>query len=167
MGTRNLTIVKSKGKVKVAQYGQWDGYPTGQGKTIAGFLKTADLKKFKKLVDVLTEYKNKEIEDAYVEAGAERGAEFCSSEIADKVKAKYPELSRDQGADILFLIAEGTVKKVSLAESFEKDKTFCEYCYKIDLDNETVEMNGKKYPFKKWISEGFMEKLEKSEDEED
>jgi len=29
MGTRNLTIVTSNGKTKVAQYGQWDGYPGG------------------------------------------------------------------------------------------------------------------------------------------
>ena len=38
MGTRHLIIVKSEGKTKVAQYGQWDGYPTGQGKDIAIFL---------------------------------------------------------------------------------------------------------------------------------
>ena len=40
MGTRNLTLVKDKeGKTKVAQYGQWDGYPEGQGSTILNFIK--------------------------------------------------------------------------------------------------------------------------------
>lgn len=29
MGTRHLSIVKLNGKVKVAQYGHWDGYSKG------------------------------------------------------------------------------------------------------------------------------------------
>ena len=39
MGTRNLTMVISNGKTKVAQYGQWDGYPDGQGMTALSTLK--------------------------------------------------------------------------------------------------------------------------------
>lgn len=32
MGTRNLTkVIDRNGKTVVAQYGQWDGYPAGQG----------------------------------------------------------------------------------------------------------------------------------------
>lgn len=31
MGTRNLTCVVLDGEFKVAQYGQWDGYPEGSG----------------------------------------------------------------------------------------------------------------------------------------
>ena len=31
MGTRNLTIVYYDGDYRVAQYGQWDGYPEGAG----------------------------------------------------------------------------------------------------------------------------------------
>ena len=38
MGTRHLTIVKQNGEVKVAQYGQWDGYPDGVGTDIVNFL---------------------------------------------------------------------------------------------------------------------------------
>ena len=39
MGTRNLTIVYVDGEYKVAQYGQWDGYPEGQGATCLDFLR--------------------------------------------------------------------------------------------------------------------------------
>ena len=39
MGTRNLTIVFMDGKYRVAQYGQWDGYPEGQGLTCLRFVR--------------------------------------------------------------------------------------------------------------------------------
>ena len=39
MGTRNLTAVFIDGEYKVAQYGQWDGYPGGQGMTALHFLR--------------------------------------------------------------------------------------------------------------------------------
>ena len=43
MGTRNLTIVRNKeGIIRVAQYGQWDGYPEGQGMTALSFIKNKD-----------------------------------------------------------------------------------------------------------------------------
>jgi hypothetical protein len=38
MGTRHLIEVKIDGELKVAQYGQWDGYLTGQGVNIADFI---------------------------------------------------------------------------------------------------------------------------------
>jgi len=56
MGTRNLTMVISNGKTKVAQYGQWDGYPSGQGAAILNFFKKADLKVFKEKVDTLPKW---------------------------------------------------------------------------------------------------------------
>ena len=42
MGTRNLTIVHKNGEYKVAQYGQWDGYPEGLGATLLNFLKNVN-----------------------------------------------------------------------------------------------------------------------------
>lgn len=38
MGTRNLTLVWYKGKWRIAQYGQWDGQPDGQGVRILRFI---------------------------------------------------------------------------------------------------------------------------------
>jgi hypothetical protein len=161
MGTRNLTIVKSRDKVKVAQYGQWDGYPTGQGQTIASFLKKlddTDLKVFKVRVDSLKPYTDKEVKAIYDSFGAT--GQFIRIDLADKIDKEHPELSRNTGAEILELIYNGTVKRVRLDEEFEKDTLFCEYCYKIDIDKKTVTMNGETYTFDEWISDKFMQKLE-------
>ena len=48
MGTRNLTTVIKNSETKVAQYGQWDGYPGGQGLTALKFLLKTDLSEFSK-----------------------------------------------------------------------------------------------------------------------
>ncbi|EGP83674.1 unnamed protein product [Zymoseptoria tritici ST99CH_3D1] len=45
MGTRHLILVWYKGKWHIAQYGQWDGYPGGQGMTVFRFLTNTDTAK--------------------------------------------------------------------------------------------------------------------------
>jgi len=39
MGTRHLICVVKGKEYIVAQYGQWDGYPTGQGIGVLNFFK--------------------------------------------------------------------------------------------------------------------------------
>lgn len=161
MGTRNLTIVRIKNKTKVAQYGQWDGYPTGQGQTIADFLKKADLEKFKKQVSKLKVWKSEDVKKAYKDLGI---GEWMNQKEAQKVNDMYPEFNRDYGANILNLIYEGKINKVLLNEDFKNDGLYCEYYYEIDLDNETVSMNGgKPHSFKWWTTTGRMQKLEDKE----
>jgi len=144
MGTRNSTIVTLNGEIRVAQYGQWDGYPTGQGKTIQEFLKTADLEDFKKKVAALrdiTEEDEKKVNE---------------TENWTKV---YPHLSRDAGAGVLEMIAAGTVEFLVLDKEFKNDGLFCEYWYDINLDKETVTMNGIEFTFDEWRNMD-LEKLE-------
>ena len=47
MGTRNLISVIENKKPVIAQYGQWDGYPSGQGVDILEFLKSEFFEKLK------------------------------------------------------------------------------------------------------------------------
>lgn len=161
MGTRNLTEVRVDGKVKVAQYGQWDGYPTGQGQTIADFLKTVDLDEFKEQVRKLGKYTAADIKQAYADAGADVNSEWVNMEVSDRKNGAHPALNRDYGAGVLQLIHDGVVTKVNLNEDFKNDGLFCEYYYEINLDDETVSVNGgKKYTFAQWRRKGLMKKLE-------
>lgn len=91
MGTRNLTMVIANGETKVAQYGQWDGYPDGQGATALEFLRNTDLTKFKEKI-LTMKWLSKEDADAI-------------DKLPDGLWQKlHPYLSRDRGADILNLI---------------------------------------------------------------
>ena len=48
MGTRHMIAVVSDDKYRVAQYGQWDGYPSGQGVGVLGFLTNGNLEALKR-----------------------------------------------------------------------------------------------------------------------
>jgi hypothetical protein len=151
MGTRNLTMVVKGGKFKVAQYGQWDGYPSGNGLIVLNFLKTVDLNEFGKKVAALRWLTKKEIKDV--------------DNTPDWPKV-YPYLSRDAGAKVLSMIMthEGANKLVNMV-SFAGDSLFCEWAYLIDLDNNTLEVyeGSNKTP----ITEGRFKSDDKKLDHDD
>lgn len=125
MGTRNLTLVQLDGKYHVAQYGQWDGYPSSQGATILDFLATVDLEQFKaklRLCRFATDLERKGMRSSE--------AEF----------AKHPHLSRDNAAEILSLIMESDGLILEDESAFAADSLMCEYAYCLDLDKGTLEV---------------------------
>lgn len=143
MGTRNLTMVISNGETKVAQYGQWDGYPSGQGVTALNFLTNTDLKEFKeklKSVKFINGTKQKEIDKWLKSIGCENG--WMDGEQSKLYHQKYPLLTRDNGADILNLIMESEeeINWVTDSSEFAGDSLFCEWAYVIDLDKNTFEV---------------------------
>lgn len=146
MGTRNLTMVISNGKTKVAQYGQWDGYPSGQGETILNFFKKASIKDFKYKVDTHAKWitQNK-IEQLYKDAGHDGKSEWIGMDISNKFKAANPQLDRDMAAEVLEYLYNAT-KTVLLKDDSEfiNDGLFCEWAYVIDLDKKTLTVKGDK-----------------------
>lgn len=138
MGTRNLTIVVQDKKVKVAQYGQWDGYPSGQGMEIVEFLKAVNLETFKEKVRAC-QWLNNEEEKALEEEW--EGLKTLLPKDYDKQFYKeYPELTRDTAAEILGLIAFGKATKLRNGIEFATDSLFCEWAYVLDLDTDTLEI---------------------------
>lgn len=154
MGTRHLICVVKDDEYKVAQYGQWDGYPSGQGLGILDFLKNEmDRETFEKKVSEISFLTKEESQIRWDECGA-NGEKWVSIEVSDKYRKLYPENCRDTGSDILLLIQESD-KPLKLVDSldFAGDSLFCEYAYVIDLDKNTYE-----------VYEGFNQKpLDKDE----
>lgn len=135
MGTRNLTCVYKDGQFKVAQYGQWDGYPSVAGAYILKFLKDTDLSELSQKVDKCHFITDEELSQLWKECGAD-GSGFVSFDISRKFEEKYPFLHRDNGYNILDYIPCPLRNSLS----FAGDGLFCEWAYVIDLDNNTFEV---------------------------
>jgi hypothetical protein len=129
MGTRNLTVVKDKaGTTRIAQYGQWDGYPQHSGLKALDFLRDEILVENLRNRLTLVEF----IDDEEAEAIWE-GFDHDSNDPT-KYTNEYPGLSRDTGIDILVAVASATetLKTIDNSE-FANDTLFCEGIYEIDF----------------------------------
>lgn len=133
MGTRNLTMVQSGNEIKVAQYGQWDGYPSGQGVTILNFCREKE--NLLKLKEKLSEVKfldQNEIDNLN---------QKLNKEDAETLARFERLLSRDIGGEILKRIIDeqgevGLINRVS----FGYDSLFCEFAYCVNLDDNKFEI---------------------------
>ena len=146
MGTRNLTMVISNGETKIAQYGQWDGYPEGQGATALEFLLNSDMKVFKSKLERCrfienSKRKQTEMKNFLAKIGSSNG--WMNGDQAEKYHKKYPFLTRDNGAKILDMVYDDDTDKLiwlNNSEDFAADSLFCEWAYVIDLDKNTFEV---------------------------
>ena len=134
MGTRNLTCVVKDEKYKVAQYGQWDGYPDGNGLTILSFLRGVNTEKFTKQIQkvrFLSEQEYKEIIDKHTDNGSIR----FGGEHDQYWKKHLHHIDRDIGAGVLeYIMNTPQPAPLKNSLSFAGDSLFCEWCYVIDLD---------------------------------
>lgn len=142
MGTRNLICVVKDNEYKVAQYSQWDGYPSGQGITILDFL-TNEMNRCvfeEKLDNMISFGTEEEIQEQWKECGADDSG-WANMEISDLHRKLYPENSRDTGANILNII-QNTIKPLKLQNNidFAANSLYCEWAYVIDLDKNTFEV---------------------------
>lgn len=123
-------MVMKDGEYKVAQYGQWDGYPDGQGLSALTFLR-----------DELDR-------DAFF-AGLSRICE-PSIELIDRINARIerggrvadicPSLSRDTCAKILSVIQNSTeLVPLRLDVNYAGDSLSCEWIWLADFDKGTFE----------------------------
>ncbi|KAK3903470.1 hypothetical protein C8A05DRAFT_14584 [Staphylotrichum tortipilum] len=164
MGTRHLICVFWKGKWYLAQYGQFDGYPEGQGAKLFKFLSVArNIDNLKGgLEHHVYEPTAEQLEAIWVECDAwdaARSADPATFNVWERnmhgINQLYPSLARETSAGVLGLIAraarseepakEATEPKkipLQLDLGFANDSLFCEWAYVVDLDKEVLEVYG-------------------------
>lgn len=150
MGTRNLTMVRLDGKIKVANYGQWDGYPMGQGVTVAEFVqaylrhKTTRAEFATKVMALRfgTDAELAVMQDDWDAAEAECIKSAAKDGYVPKYTLdKFLPFNRDTGAGILKLVNGGlTLPFLHDNSAFLKDGLFCEFAYCVDLDAGAVDV---------------------------
>ncbi len=142
MGTRNLEVVILNGEVRVAQYCQWDGYPSGQGlQSLKFFRDKMNRKVFEEKIQKSSWITTEEFKQLWIECGASPDSDLVNFDVSNLFKTKNPHLHRDCGAKIFELIqnSENGLKLNNNIE-FAADSLFCEWAYVIDLDKNTFEV---------------------------
>ena len=148
MWTRWLIEVRMDRKHRVGQYCQWDCYPSWQGIQILEFLRSADLSVFKEKL---------------------KSVEFAEEEESQKIReagwVEKEAFSRNTWSDILSLIYEWKVTKLADQVDFKEDWLFCEWCFLIDLDENTYSMNWELFKLDNLPSnKEFLERFDKEDE---
>lgn len=143
MGTRHLTCVVLDGEYRVAQYGQCDGYPDGQGAVIIKFLREEYLPGlFRAKVDATKVVDADEYRRRWNALNLSKGDKFGFVPYSDaqRFAMSYPHLNRDMGAGILAWVQSAKAPEVTLSVQFAADGLFCEWAYVLDLDHDMLEI---------------------------
>jgi hypothetical protein len=140
MGTRHLVAVQIDGEYPIAQYGQWDGYPDGQGLAVLRFLRNdlrrSDLVPKAKAAPEMTQ----EMRSAKLRELGHDGSDLVKNEVAEAYYKLYPQLSRDVGGKILAMVQNGELGAPLRREiTFAGESLMCEWVWVVDLDKNTFE----------------------------
>ena len=153
MGTRNLTIVIKDNKLRLSQYGQWDGYFRYTGVRFLKFVKEnlqgnkkshlSLMQAFGKKIDLLKSvgavFVDKIVKDTFAYTNR-----YGESDTFIPVSYLLPQFSRDTGVNILNVINGlypldfGKKKYPIFLDS--NGGGFCEYANVIDMDTDEIYM---------------------------
>jgi hypothetical protein len=130
MGTRNLTkVIDKNGDLKVAQYGQWDGYPSGQG--LNALYHANSHRQIEAGLARVRWAEQEELDKIYSSLPE---LNYLGTDDSNKFGLLYPNLTRDTCADILGVVAWSVGEVILVDQSdFEEDELMCEGVYTIDF----------------------------------
>lgn len=140
MGTRNLTmVIDQKGKKKVAQYGQWDGYPSGVGANVLKFLENKELvEKLKTNLQKVRFLKPKGKDKDFIESYDKNTPEWSSdpdNRTPEQKRWFTTYCHRDLAEKVLTNIAQSSDEEIILInqESTAKAGGWVEYSYVVNF----------------------------------
>ena len=135
MGTRHLITCIVDKKVKISQYGQWDGYPTGAGNAIAEWITEEITFEPRKCIFINNLKTCSFVEQDYVEK-RQKNLKMSDSEFY----LRFPEYNSDTSTKLLDILTRSEGVKLQLINSYEfrKNTVSCEFHYKLDFDKETL-----------------------------
>lgn len=157
MGTRNLTIIIKDNKIRLSQYGQWDGYFDYTGIRFLKFVKENlqdksiqghkdSMARFAEKVDLLkptTDKYYKELVKA-TESYYESNDELNKSNYVIPFSLMHPQFSRDTGVEILNVI--NRLHRFEFNRKFfpvfivKNEDGMCEYANVINIDTDEIYM---------------------------
>ena len=142
MGTRHLIAAKVDGEYKLAQYGQWDGYPEGEGVAVLDFLvNKMDRDAFLAALRNCRFIGREEINAELVKFGADPNDNYTIRlSDYDRFSEAHPEWSQDTGSKILEEIQSRGGCGLKNDLGFAADSLFCEWAYVLDFDAGTFEV---------------------------
>ena len=185
MGTRNLSLLKKDGKLVICQYGQWDGYPEGQGVRVLNFCQ--DEEAMKKLKEIIPTIRNVDEIPEYIKEHDKVCPKWSTDPDNRTPEMKYVDdklFSRDVCAGIFDNIIN--IDYDRLPKEFNKAIylthynlkgciNYCdmwiEYAYLINLDTNKLECYGYEKLLKEYdldnlpTEEQFIADLEVDEEE--
>ncbi|KAF4302465.1 hypothetical protein GTA08_BOTSDO09870 [Botryosphaeria dothidea] len=155
MGTRHLILVFYQGDYHIAQYGQLDGYPSGEGVRILEFASTSNnltMLKFSISKGLLYTPTNEQLQAWKAQAfdlGQERQHQVLTNpaSVNWEEHRKYPmevvcpSIAAHISAGILQLVAN-SADPVPIVKhlDFIADLLYCEWAYVLDLDEHVLEV---------------------------
>lgn len=142
MGTRHLTAAVIDGQFKIAQYGQWDGYPSGQGATVAEFFQGLDVAALESALRKVKFITEAEWTETWRQAGQPEGeTEIAPPGVPERWAEANPQLSRSMGAEVLqFVLDRGGDVTLNDNAKFAWDSLYCEFAYCLNCDKKRLEI---------------------------
>ena len=158
MGTRNFTVIIKDGKIKLSQYGQWDGYFSYTGKKFLEFVKEKlqgtenveeshgnRMKIFAEKVDLL-----QPVSPDYLDKVEKAHESMHTEEFYIPYKVMFPQFHRDTGVKILNLInsietidmlnKENGEGKLKFPVEIDRDYMCAEFINVINMDTDMIYM---------------------------
>ena len=159
MGTRNLTmVIDQTGTLKVAQYGQWDGYPAGQGSVVLEFAKNKEkMDRLKQALPNIKFFNKCKDIDKYIEEYNSRSPYWNEAELKtmpdNRTETDFYWFEKTQTRDLCAKILDSiiTLDRTKLPKEhhtiiylyddseFGKDSLFCEWAYCINFETNKLE----------------------------